>query len=62
LSHQTLAAKGNSENPLTRAEVEEKALDLMAPVLGKRSSALIAALYDIERIADMRTLRRLYAA
>jgi 2-methylcitrate dehydratase PrpD len=62
LSHQTLAAKGNSENPLTRAEVEEKALDLMAPVLGTRSSALIATLYDIERIADMRTLRRLYAA
>jgi len=63
LEHQTLAAKGNSENPLTRDEVTEKALDLMVPVLGKQKSrALIAALYDIEHIRNVRALRRLYAA
>ena len=63
LEHQTLAAKGNSENPLTRDEVTEKALDLMAPVLGKQKSrALIAALYDIEHIRNVRALRRLYSA
>jgi hypothetical protein len=62
LSRKTLAAKGGLDNPLTRHEVEEKALDLMAPVLGKaRSHALIAALLDVDRISDMRTLRRHYA-
>lgn len=63
LTHQTMAAKGQPENPLTRAEVEEKALDLMAPVLGKqRSRALIGALLKIDTCKNMRALRRLYAA
>ena len=63
LEHQTLAAKGNSENPLTRAEVAENALDLMAPALGKqRSRTLMDELFAIERVANARALRRLYAA
>ena len=63
LTHQTAAAKGTHQNPLTRREEEEKALDLMAPVLGKqRSRALIATLLNIESIKDARALRRLYAA
>ena len=62
LNHQTMAAKGSYENPLTRAEEEEKALDLLAPVLGrKRSDALLAALWNFENIRDVRSLRRLYA-
>jgi len=62
VEHQTLAAKGNSENPLTRAEVEEKALDLMAPVLGqRRSRSLLAALFEIERVSNVRSLRPLYS-
>ena len=36
LTHQTMAAKGGLGNPLTREEVATKALDLMAPVLGKK--------------------------
>ena len=45
LNAQTMAAKGSFENPLTRDEEEEKALDLMMPILGKkRSAALLAAL------------------
>ena len=61
LQHQTMAAKGSFENPLTRAEEEEKALDLIAPVLGKqRSLALLAALWDFEKIKDVRALRKLY--
>lgn len=61
LTHQTMAAKGTFENPLTRREVEEKALDLMAPVFGKRRSrALMAALYDIDVLKNARTLRKLY--
>lgn len=62
-THRTLAAKGTFENPLTRREVQEKSLDLLAPILGKaRSFALMAALLDIQRIEDVRRLRNLYAA
>jgi 2-methylcitrate dehydratase PrpD len=63
LSHQTMAAKGVSDNPLTQKEEEEKALDLMGPVLGvKRSRKLMDALFAIERIKNVRTLRPLYSA
>lgn len=62
LNNQTMAAKGSSENPVTRLEEEEKALDLIVPVLGRRRThALLAALWDLERTKDLRTLRRLYA-
>jgi 2-methylcitrate dehydratase PrpD len=61
-SRQTMAAKGSSENPVTRVEEEEKALDLIAPVLGRRRThVLLAALWDLERTKNVRTLRRLYA-
>ncbi len=63
LKHQTMAAKGGLENPLTRGEAEEKALDLIAPVLGnKRSRELLEALWKIDRLKDVRLLRKLYAA
>jgi 2-methylcitrate dehydratase PrpD len=63
LNHQTMAAKGSSENPLTPEEENEKALDLIVPVLGKkRSAALLAALWNFDRIPDVRALRKLYAA
>ena len=62
LEHETLAAKGTAENPLTREDVTDKALDLMAPALGKkRSLTLINALYDLDRMPDVRVLRRLYS-
>ncbi len=63
LNHQTMAAKGSSENPLTPAEETEKALDLVVPILGaKRSKALLDALWNFDRIKDVRTLRKLYTA
>lgn len=59
LAHQTMSAKGGFEYPLSREE-EEKALDLMVPVLGKRrAQALIATLWDFDRITDVRSLRKL---
>ena len=62
LMHQTMAAKGTFENPVTRQDEQEKALDLIAPVLGKhRTNALLAALWDIEHVKDVRVLRKLYA-
>ena len=61
LNHQTLAAKGSFEDPLTRAEEEEKALDLLVPVFGKaRSRTLLDALWNIEKVSDVRKLRALY--
>ena len=61
LRHQTMAAKGSFENPLTREEENEKALDLILPILGKaRSIDLLAELWNFEAIPDVRTLRALY--
>jgi 2-methylcitrate dehydratase PrpD len=61
LTHQTMAAKGTADNPMTRAELEEKALALMVPTLGKaRTRALIDALWRVESVANVRTLRKLY--
>ncbi len=62
VSGQTMAAKGSSENPLTPGEENEKALDLMVPVLGKRRSlALLDALWNFDGIKDVRALRALYS-
>ena len=61
--HETKAAKGSYKNPLTPAEEDEKALDLIGPVLGRRrSQALLARLWCFEQIKDVRELRTLYAA
>ncbi len=63
LRHQTMAARGSFENPLQRHEEEAKALDLIEPVLGKRRARrLLDALWTIDRLDDLRALRRLYAA
>ena len=63
LRHQTMAAKGSFENPLTPDEENEKALDLIQSVLGrKRSAALLQALWNFDKITDVRTLRKLYCA
>lgn len=62
LKHRTMAAKGSFENPLTRAEEEEKALDLLLPVIGRvRTRRLLDALWNFEKIPDVRALRRLYS-
>lgn len=63
LNHRTVAVRGTPENPMTRKEVEAKALDLMAPVLGaKRAHALVAAVRGIERIKSCVALRPLLQA
>jgi 2-methylcitrate dehydratase PrpD len=61
LEHQTMAAKGSYENPLTREEEEAKALDLIVPVLGDAPSReLLAELWNLESLADVSSLRPLY--
>ena len=55
LRHHTKAVRGTAENPMTRAEVDEKSYDLMAPVLGKaRARKLCDAVWSLEKVADVR--------
>jgi 2-methylcitrate dehydratase PrpD len=63
LERHTKAVRGSAENPMTRAEVDEKSYALMAPVIGKaRARKLCDALWDVEKIRDMRALRPLLRA
>jgi 2-methylcitrate dehydratase PrpD len=60
LSERVSAVRGTPRNPMSRAEVMEKARDLTAPVLGReKSSGLIDTIYAIEAVSDMRSLRPL---
>jgi hypothetical protein len=48
---------------MTRAEVDAKAFDLIAPILGKqRARSLIDRIWNIEAVADVRELRPLLTA
>jgi 2-methylcitrate dehydratase PrpD len=63
LRHHTNAVRGTAENPMTRAEVDEKSYELMAPILGKsRARKLCDAIWMLEKIRDLRVLRPLLRA
>jgi 2-methylcitrate dehydratase PrpD len=63
LRHHTKAVNGTAENPMTRAEVDEKSFDLMAPVIGKgRARKLCDAVWKLEKVRDLRGLRPLLRA
>ncbi len=60
LRHHTVAVRGTAENPMTRAEVDAKGYDLIAPVTGKaRARKLCDAVWDLEKLRDVRKLRPL---
>jgi len=60
LTERVDAVRGTPRNPMPRAEVIDKARDLMAPVLGGSTSArLIEAVYSLDTLANVRTLRPL---
>jgi 2-methylcitrate dehydratase PrpD len=60
LSERVTAVRGTPRNPMTRAEVIDKAHDLVAPVLGRETTdRLIDTVYTIEQVADVRNLRPL---
>jgi 2-methylcitrate dehydratase PrpD len=60
LSERVSAVRGTPRNPMTRNEVIAKARDLTAPVLGRDTSTrLIETIFDIEKVAEIRSLRRL---
>ena len=56
-------APGTPENPFTTDQVNGKARELMAPILGEaRSEMLIERVHSIEDVEDIRALRPLPAA
>jgi 2-methylcitrate dehydratase PrpD len=63
LKHHTRAVRGTAENPMTRAEVDEKSFALTAPIIGKaRARKLCDAVWNLEKVRDLRTLRPLFRA
>ena len=60
LRHHTQAVRGTPDNPMTRAEVDEKAFDLMGPIIGvKRARALCDAIWNIGKMSNTGNLRPL---
>jgi 2-methylcitrate dehydratase PrpD len=63
LRHHTKAVRGTAQNPMTRAEVDEKCFHLLAPVLGKsRARKLVDSVWTLEKVKDVRSLRPLLRA
>jgi 2-methylcitrate dehydratase PrpD len=61
--HHTKAVRGSAENPMTRSEVDEKCYDLIAPVIGStRARKLCDAVWRLEKVRDVRSLRPLLRA
>ncbi len=61
LRHHTRAVLGTPDNPMSEMEVEEKARELIAPILGDgRTDGLIDAVRNIEAMGDLRALRPLW--
>jgi 2-methylcitrate dehydratase PrpD len=63
LRHHTKAVRGTADNPMSRAEVDEKCYHLLKPVIGpKRARTLCDTVWKIERVKDARKLRSLLTA
>jgi len=63
LRHHTKAVRGTAQNPMPRAEVDEKCYHLMAPILeAKRARALCDAVWNLAALKDVRRLRPLLVA
>lgn len=62
LEKTVLAVRGTAENPMTRDEVEIKALDLLTGVIGRRrAQVLIRTIWELEGVKTVRELRPLLA-
>jgi 2-methylcitrate dehydratase PrpD len=63
LRHRTYEVRGTPGNPMDQSEVDAKALDLMAPVIGEgRAKELITAVGNLDRFGPVAGLRRLMQA
>ena len=59
-SERIAAVRGTPRNPMSRAEVIDKARDLIAPVLGSAASMRLSeTVFAIEAVTDIRSLRPL---
>jgi 2-methylcitrate dehydratase PrpD len=62
-TYRIVAVRGTADNPMDRDEVETKARDLMAGVLGRtRTEALITTIRDLAKVKNMARLRPLWQA
>ncbi len=60
LTHHTKAVRGTAQNPMSRAEVDAKCFDLLAPITGKaRARRLCDTVWTIDRLDNVRRLRPL---
>ena len=60
LSERVSAVRGTPRNPMSRAELIEKARDLIVPILGRETSErLIETVFAIEGMTDIRKLQSL---
>jgi len=58
--HHTKAVRGSAENPMVRGEVDDKCYDLIAPIIGNtRARKLCDAVWRLDKVRDVRTLRPL---
>ena len=63
LAHKQVAVRGTPDNPMTRQEVDNKAFELMAPILGHSNTrSLIDKVWEIEVIDNVQELRPLMVA
>jgi len=63
LRHHTRAVRGTPDNPMTRDEVDAKGYDLLQPVIGAaKARKLCDAVWSLDKIKDVRTLRPLLSA
>ena len=63
LRHHVKAVRGTADNPMTRAEVDEKCFHLLSPILGaKRARLLCDTVWTLEDVSSMRDLRPLLRA
>jgi 2-methylcitrate dehydratase PrpD len=63
LSRRTVAVRGSVDNPMTRDEVEAKALDLLGDALGvRRAKAIVRAVRNLAGVPDVTELRGLWQA
>jgi 2-methylcitrate dehydratase PrpD len=60
LAERIEAVRGTPRNPMSRAEVVEKASDLIGPVLGRETAARLAeTVLSIEKVSEIRSLQPL---
>jgi 2-methylcitrate dehydratase PrpD len=61
--HHAKAVRGTPDNPMTAQEIDDKAIDLVTPIIGAdRAGRLVAAVRGLESMRSVRELRALLQA